>query len=142
MAFFTWQDRFNLGIPEIDRDHKILADLVTRLHDAYASGRPETNVGPVFHFLVEYAKTHFVREEELMRDVDFPGLIAHIAAHEALASRVEDLTKRYLAGDKRAVGNELLAFLHNWLHFHILEEDMAFRPYVKAAGMSSEGLHS
>jgi hemerythrin len=28
MSFFTWQERFDLGIPEIDRDHKILADLI------------------------------------------------------------------------------------------------------------------
>jgi hemerythrin len=141
VAFFTWQDRFNLGIPEIDKDHKILADLITRLHDAYASGNPEFNVGPVFYFLVDYARTHFAREETLMREVNFPGLVAHIAAHEALASRIEELTRRYLAGDKKAVSNELLAFLHNWLHFHILEEDVAFRPYIKAADIGNERLH-
>ena len=111
------------------------------MHDAYASGRPERNIGPVFKYLAEYSGTHFTREEELMRSVSFPGIAGHSAAHDALASRVEELNRRFLAGDKHAVSNELLAFLHNWLHFHILEEDMAFRPYI-VSSKPSEEMHS
>ncbi len=135
MSFFTWQDKFNTGHEEIDKDHHILVDLIGQLHDAFASGHGHTSIGPVLSVLADYTDYHFKREEELMDRLGFPKAADHRAEHDALRGKVFDIQKRFEAGDDTAIGNELLAFLHFWLHFHILDVDMELRDFLDRKGL-------
>lgn len=136
MSYFTWQDKFDTGIDDVDRDHRILADLISQLHDAFASGKGETAIGPVLAILVEYTDYHFKREEALMNQYGYPETPAHKAEHDSLKTKVYDIRNRFEAGEGSAIGNELLAFLHFWLYFHILDVDMAFREFFIAKGVA------
>lgn len=136
MSYFTWQDKFDTGIEDVDRDHRILADLISQLHDAFASGKGETAIGPVLAVLVDYTDYHFKREEALMSQYGYPQLPAHRAEHESLKSKVYDIRNRFEAKDGSAIGNELLAFLHFWLYFHILDVDMAFKDFFADKGLA------
>ncbi|MBF0353946.1 MAG: hemerythrin family protein [Alphaproteobacteria bacterium] len=136
MAYFTWQDKFDTGIEAVDHDHHILADLVSQLHDAFASGKGEASIGPVLAVLVDYSDYHFKREEALMFGHGYPGAEAHKAEHDSLKAKVLDIRHRFEAGEGSAIGNELLAFLHFWLYFHILDVDMAFKGFFIEKGVA------
>lgn len=136
MAYFTWQDKFNTGIDDVDRDHKILADLISQLHDAFASGKGDQTIGPVLAVLSDYTDYHFKREEALMNRYGYPQAEEHKAEHDSLKSKVFEIRRRFEAGEGAAIGNELLAFLHFWLYFHILDVDMAFREFFVERGVA------
>ena len=34
MPLITWKDSFSVGIGTVDRQHRVLVDLINRLHDA------------------------------------------------------------------------------------------------------------
>lgn len=136
MSVISWQDKFSVGVEEFDRDHKILLDLINQFHDAYAMGKGVEALEPVFQTLLDYTQTHFRREEELMQRHGFPDLESHRIAHRDLADEVGGLHGRYLSSRNPALCIEMLAFLNNWLRFHILETDMAYKDFFVARGVT------
>jgi hemerythrin len=126
MSYATWQEKFLIGVPELDDDHRMLFDLVDQVHEAYARGRIEDDLERVFGILMDYVESHFRREEDFMRDRGYAGLDEHQGHHGRLKAELEDLHRRFLAREP-GLALELLAFLKNWLHFHIMEEDMRYK---------------
>jgi hemerythrin len=141
VSFFTWQDKFNTGHEEIDKDHHILVDLIGQLHDAFASGHGHQSIGPVLSVLAEYTDFHFKREEELMDRLAYPKAAEHRAEHDSLRAKVFDIQQRYEGGEDAAIGNELLSFLHFWLYFHILDVDMHLRDFLEEKGLIPNKAH-
>ncbi|MCW8860818.1 MAG: bacteriohemerythrin, partial [Rhodospirillales bacterium] len=126
MSYVTWRDSLLTGIPDIDRDHQTLFDLANQLHDSYAKGVDPSETKEVFAALLDYTDYHFRREEDLLDREGFPDTEAHKQAHEDLKNQVIDLYERYRKGEEGVI-LDLLAFLSNWLRFHIMEEDMAYK---------------
>lgn len=131
MSFFTWSDKFSVGNEVIDRDHMVLVDLIDQLHEASVGGKADAVVGTVLSALVDYTRTHFDREEKMMADAGYPDLANHKQVHQKLRRQVEEVYDRHLAGeDEGKISVDMLAFLHDWLYFHILETDRDYLPYL------------
>jgi len=128
MSFFTWQDKFSVGIDVIDADHKVLVDLIDQLHGAFVNGNLDETVNSVLAALVDYTEYHFAREEAMLAAAGYAELAAHKRAHAALRHQLDEIYDRFLSGDASGkMGNEVLAFLHDWLYFHILEQDKGYQ---------------
>ena len=143
MSYLTWQEKFTVGVPEFDEDHKQLVDLINQLHDAHAAEEPPEDMDSIFETLMDYTRHHLDREEVLMRAHDFPGYAAHKEMHEEMKREVPAFYRRYRdTGDDQVV-LELLGFLTNWWHFHIMEEDRAYAPFfahhLAGRGYEDEG---
>lgn len=121
-----WKDEFSVGVDAFDQDHKILFDLVNQFELSQTTGKSNEHVAAVLDTLVDYTKTHFKREEDMMVKYDYSGLAEHRHAHDRLAKQVEDFCKLYESGD-HSIANDLIAFMNNWLQIHILEEDMDYK---------------
>ena len=66
-----------MGVPSLDEQHKNLISLVNKLNDAMKSGRGKDVLGDILAKLVNYTKTHFAAEEQLMRMHSYPDLASH-----------------------------------------------------------------
>lgn len=132
MSYADWQERYAMGIPTVDREHKILFDLIGQLHDGYAARRTTPDLQRVFDVLMEYIGEHFAHEAKVFEEYGYPGAAAHVKSHEKFRAEVETLFKRYLAGEGEMVCIELIALLNNWWHFHVLEDDAAYGRYIAA----------
>ncbi len=122
-----WTPAMSVGVPELDNDHRRLVGLLNLL----AETDEEEDIGvieEVLDELVVYTTEHFAREEEYMRATNFPGLYEHIAIHEALTRKVEELRMKFFMGEIEHLGKETLAFMKEWLATHILKEDMQYHP--------------
>lgn len=135
MTFFAWKDRYSVGVTAIDDDHKMLIDLIDQLHEAFVAGDVAETCAAVLDAMVEYTERHFRAEEELMARCSYPGLGEHHEQHEALTAQVVAIRDRFARGEA-GIGNELLAFLHDWIYFHIMETDMGYREHFVAAGLA------
>ncbi|MBL6958871.1 MAG: hemerythrin family protein [Rhodospirillales bacterium] len=134
MSYLNWDDKFSVGVPELDRHHKILMDLISQFHDAYAAGKGLDSMQPTFDVLMDYVAYHFEAEETIMRDNGYPQLDDHHGSHEKMIEEVKDLHGRFKQGDE-GLALDLLSFLNNWWHFHILEEDGQYAQYFKDQGI-------
>jgi hemerythrin-like metal-binding protein len=130
MVPLRWRDSLSLDVPVIDKDHKTLIDLLNRVHYLGLSGDDRDAIGATIGELISYTRTHFAREEMLMRLAGYPGYEAHRRMHEGLTRRADAYAEQF----QRSSGFDLGAFydfLADWLVSHILEQDMKIKPYVE-----------
>ena len=132
MALFEWNDTMSIGIEDIDKDHKLLVNLLNLLHDSVADGQGKETVGSVLNSLSDYTDYHFAREEIMLKACNYPDLEGHIKAHESLRARVHEVRKDYEQGDSADIDHYVLEFLKDWLQAHILGRDMLYQACMRA----------
>ena len=78
MNYFVWDDAYSVGVASLDAQHKVLIDLINRLHVIEERGG---DLSGVLDRLDWYVRHHFAVEEALMRGAGYQRLTAHIAEH-------------------------------------------------------------
>ena len=137
MPLFKWNNSFSVGIPEMDRQHQRLVDLINQFYDALQGGRSKGIIQQTLRELVGYVNTHFSQEEVLMRQMGYPALPAHQVKHQRLVAHVQKLFEDFQAG--RPVNPLNLAeFLKNWLVTHIQKEDKQYGRFRTGGQTHSE----
>ncbi|MCU7795941.1 MAG: bacteriohemerythrin [Candidatus Thiodiazotropha sp. (ex Semelilucina semeliformis)] len=131
--FVEWSDTLSVGIEEIDEQHKVLVDLVNKMHEAIHQRHGSDVVNSILKDLADYTRIHFAVEESLMRILNYPGYDEHKEIHEELLHSVVDLQDKVATG-KKSIGFELMHFLKTWLTKHIMEEDMQYSGFFISAG--------
>jgi hemerythrin len=129
----TWSDDYSVNIQAIDEQHKVLVELINRLHVAIVEHRGQAAAVEVIERLSESTHEHFRLEERLMSLTHYPEFEIHRQQHEALIDQVNAL-QRKLYGEKQPIAFELLHFLKHWLTQHISESDKHFGTHFQTVG--------
>lgn len=127
---FVWDESYNTGIEELDRDHKGLVNLINDLYEAMQDGTGGALLLPIFSALKHYTETHFDREERFMVDCDAPDQKQHVQEHKQMTARLADLENRHRQGEA-AISLQTLTFLRDWLRNHICVVDQAMTAKVQ-----------
>lgn len=91
MALLAWKDEYEIGIPEVDHEHRALIKVINLLgqHLDGRAGVPEIcEVMDEIHRLIA---AHFAMEEHAMRDMRYPEYAAHKADHERLLAEIRNI---------------------------------------------------
>jgi len=88
MSFMDWQTDYQVGVAEIDSQHKRLMEMVNSLHEAMKSGSGKTLIPKILNEMVEYTASHFSTEERLMQEIRYPEYPLHKRQHEELTLQV------------------------------------------------------
>lgn len=132
MTLMPWSEQLELGIAEIDAQHRVLVDLANAMHDqVHGEGSRSAAIGQILESLVDYTHNHFIMEEVLFRKYRYAHEEAHEAEHGTFTGQIMDLLMRFEDGE--AVGQETLEILRDWLTHHICVVDRAYVPFMKAA---------
>lgn len=124
-----WKDRHNLGIEEIDKEHRKLFRIVNRLR-AF-SGEEEDKTSWVYQEAVKYfksyAKKHFAEEESYMASASYQALEIHKRLHEDFRSTRLPALEKELEEEKYSMEaiTHLRGICTSWLIDHIQIEDQA-----------------
>jgi len=111
MMPIEWTQALAVGVPEIDAQHQELFRRAEQLIVAFRGG-DRSEVPPLVRYLSEYATEHFASEERFMREIGFPGLEGHRAAHETFRAGLAEVTSDF----ERKGATALVALtVHNWL---------------------------
>ena len=133
MALFNWTEKFILGIPEIDEQHKQIVDLINKLSDLRNKDADKEGLGEIINELISYTKTHLSYEENLLKQHEYPEFASHKSNHEQLTKQAVDFQKKYFLGNT-GLSTEIAILLNDWLAEHILEIDKKYVPYLKNKG--------
>lgn len=126
----TWTDKYSIDKGLIDKQHKVLVDLINELYFAFLEGKANDNLSKIIAELIKYTKTHFQDEENIFAKSGYPEVKAHKQKHEGFVRKVEKF-KNDLDSGKLSVSYEIMNFLRDWLLNHILVSDREFLPYLK-----------
>ena len=127
----TWSDDYELGMEEIDLQHRYFLSLINRLHHELQSSDNHEYQVALFRELNAYAKFHFISEENIMRHSDYGHLSEHQRHHyeliDQLNAKESGLTLRYNPDEAR----EVVEFLVHWFKAHTMAEDRQFVEYLR-----------
>lgn len=124
----VWNERYNLGVETIDKEHKKLFRILDKLLDF---GQQEEKSRWVCQEAVKYFKDHalkhFADEEAYMASVDYPGLETHRRIHKNFRERTLPALEKELERTKYSEDaiNHFLGVCAGWLIGHTLIEDHA-----------------
>jgi hemerythrin len=106
-----WTEALAVGDADIDDQHRELFRRAARLIAALRAG-DRAEVLPTLAYLEAYVLHHFEGEERLMRQLGYPGLAEHAAAHRAFREEFATLVGDF---DRRGPTALVALTLHNWL---------------------------
>ena len=124
----VWQERYNLGVEIIDKEHKKLFSILNKLFDF---GKQEEKSQWVCQEAIKYfrdhAIQHFADEEAYMLSIKYEGLEVHRRIHKNFRERTLPALERELelTNYSEESINHFLSVCAGWLIGHSLIEDYA-----------------
>lgn len=133
---FAWDDHYNIGIEDIDLQHRHLVDLMNRLSQQLLQGSvTSTERHAYLQELVDYTHYHFADEESFMEAAGLEAsfIREHKLIHQQFVRQLAIFTPEIEHNTDETMG-VLLKFLFSWLIFHILGSDHAIQEQLVLIG--------
>jgi len=130
MAGLTWDDKYSVGVREIDDEHVELFDAVRELESAIARNAEAAETGASLMKLTAVTSKHFAGEEAMMRKAKYPGMTLHIANHQRLMEKLGAFSARH-SRDGAQLNQHAVSFLRDWLLFHVENDDARYGDWLK-----------
>lgn len=141
MTTLAWDDRYRIGLPIIDNQHKYLLQLINQLYDDIATEAPPATFDAVFDNLDDYAIYHFTLEKRWMQGQHYDELAAHQQEHASFRQHIIELRRQHRCRDRYAA-LKTLTFLYHWLTTHIQGSDVHFGQFIARNPASATALQS
>jgi hemerythrin len=124
MPVLDWTPDLEIGIYEIDLQHRSLVSMANQLHDAIERDKGTRTIEWILEELLLYTKMHFQTEEKYMQRYEHEESAQHKLEHGELLKGMKRFKRKLAAGDDD-VGEALMQFLHGWLAAHLSGSDRA-----------------
>jgi hemerythrin len=132
MKLVIWNDSLNIGIPEIDRQHKQLIDQLNNLVDAMYSNRGQEEIQTVVRFLDLYVAQHFGFEENCMQRYQCPAGANNTAAHAKFIKTLNEVKQELQTkGASLSLAIKVNEQLLDWFVNHIKKIDRELKTCMK-----------
>jgi hemerythrin len=126
MSIIRWNDDLNLGVAEIDAQHRQLVNAINELHVAVEYSRSQEVILPLIERLLEYSRAHFQAEEQLLSDIGFPGIAGHKQEHQHFITKIHNLSHQF-SYNRDFLAVHVKDFLLAWFYNHIQTKDMEYK---------------
>ena len=122
MSLINWKDEFNLGIAEVDYEHRELIELINALHDRMKQGAGHDEVVAALGEIYAQIAAHFALEEKMMRETRYMAYAEHKQDHETLLDDLRDLMDE-VEDDGSFDEVQLSVDLERWFSDHFQTHD-------------------
>jgi len=123
---FTFTNDCLIGVSQIDEEHKMLFELVSKTNTALLENDGSLSEAmTLLNELKQYAKNHFAHEEAYMEKIHDAELTRQKEEHALFIAKVNSYNFANVTEENaKTVLLELLEFLSRWLMAHILGSDI------------------
>jgi hemerythrin len=122
MALIQWQKEYEIGIPELDNQHKKIIKIVNRAMGLQFSQQKQREIEEILDDLQKYIRDHFKAEEEYMLKHQCPGYAEQRREHNQFIERFFNAQTEYYK-DGRVTSINIFNFIWDWFSQHILVMD-------------------
>lgn len=130
MAFMEWDERFSVGMPEVDEERKRLIRILNTLFDEMKPQTWDECLEGLLEELYECLLRHARKEEDIFSRFHYPKRQEHGVEHFRIIEILEEFIQEYHE-KKVGVSIQILAFLSGWLKSHFLVFDHDYRVLLK-----------
>lgn len=125
----VWTKEYELGVEEIDVQHKHLVDLVNLSIKKGNGLLHNVQTDDLLAELDRYTRWHFSCEESLMQMYSFPKFQLHLEEHETLLKELSGKSKAVISGGDGLI--TLNEFLFSWYGGHAFGYDQELAEFIK-----------
>ncbi len=122
---FSWKPEYELGITEIDEQHKVLLATTATLHEALESGVDGEEVQTLIDKILALKAEHFATEERRFHEFNFEGTEEHEKFHQDFSNHVVKMREE-CGSDVKLFGSKLVNFLTHWFVGHLKGVDSKY----------------
>jgi hemerythrin len=128
MKGFSLGDLCLVGNELLDAQHKIILSHLGKVYTYLLADNKGRDLYELVDSLDINCKLHFLDEEKVMEEMDFPGIVDHTAQHALFVTHLENFMGRYeeLNSEKNI---DELTFLKGWFLEHIEAFDRKYAEY-------------
>ena len=126
----TWNSDFSVGRQDIVEQHMELFRILNEMETVIQSADfNHLHIASVVEKLENYAKTHFIYEENLMVERNYPMLDEHTHVHNEFRVKLHSI---YVLDIEKPMDfyYEMLEYLTRWWTEHILRTDKLLGNYL------------
>lgn len=137
LSEIRWTEKLKVGNEKIDAEHRIFIDLIATLGEAFQNNASDEKISRSLAELVKYAEFHFLSEENLMIDAEYPKANEHKLLHTKILEDFHQVINSY---QEKKLGNAqqyLLNNLYLWFIRHTSKEDLDFCSFGVSKELSS-----
>ena len=138
-----WKDKYELGVPIIDAQHKELfqrvGDFLKTLRSPVSWEEKVNSVNETLEFMKGYVVEHFHDEEEYQRSIGYPGYEAHKEVHDDMVNYVQEVSQEYeRSGYNEKLMQQFGGRLLSWLINHVASDDQRIAAYAIEKGVAGD----
>ena len=132
MNVWEWNTKLEVGIEEIDNQHKELFNRVNRLVKSVNMGDRHSEISETIDYLIQYVKEHFESEEKIQEYNNYPHYLFHKSLHTEFVNSIYEMKESLEEnGVSPELSLELCQTVNSWLIEHIGIADKVFADYIK-----------
>ena len=135
MPSMEWTDELSVKIELVDKQHKVLVEMINELYDAVMEIKGQDALKKIINRLVEYTVIHFMTEEKWMVEFNYEGYDEHKKIHEDFKQKAIEVQNQ-LKEDGFVLSLDVLNFLRDWLKNHIMGTDRKYINFFHENGIS------
>ena len=119
------------GNEMIDSQHKELIDKINSLLKSCEKSNDKVVAVKTLDYLEDYVIFHFDAEEQLQKDINYPGYAKHLEQHQAFKQTIKELEE--MLQEEEGPSSEFVKNIHDkvveWLYVHIDGFDRSVAEY-------------
>ncbi len=131
MTYIQWKDTYNIGIEEVDQQHKKLVEILNELYEAHQHVHARFIIDDILIRLADYTVYHFESEEKWFDKINYSGAEIHKLEHREFVKTIDQF-KLHAEGGNLLLTLKTLDYLKDWTITHILGTDKEFGEVFKS----------
>ena len=128
---FIWEEKFELGDPNVDKEHKRMFDLANSISEDMG----EEEIKGILKNLVKQSSEHFTHEEKIMETTGYPKFGEHRIHHQNLKTKLHKMHIRSFEEDRLKFTFQ--KFICDWMIDHIMYHDRDFFQFTQERNIDS-----
>lgn len=124
-----WKVKYEIGIPDVDFQHKYFLELIKRFYERINEGMAEELTINHINEIILYTQFHFCSEENIMKLYGYPNIESHRKMHIEILQNLSDKISLYEL--KEISLDEIMSFLVHWFLNHTINEDIKLSQFIK-----------
>ncbi|MCL2099516.1 MAG: HD domain-containing protein [Oscillospiraceae bacterium] len=132
ISISAWSNDYISGFSDIDIQHKEFFKMIYGFTADNNAGKTSQNMLlELLDNLKISCETHFMLEEKIMEENQYPLTGHHKSAHEKLSGIIIETTGKIKTDDPEIFRKKIVEFCSEYLSLHIIREDLAFISFYK-----------
>ncbi|MBQ8385300.1 MAG: hemerythrin family protein [Spirochaetaceae bacterium] len=134
MEWVPWEKKYEMGISMLDTQNKELVALCNTLRARLMERNRGDGVdwkvalALALRESVKYTKAHFVAQERMMQQTNYPKYLQHKQYHQEFVESITHVLNSF-SGATKQTAFEFSSFLREWTLSHIAHDDQEFAKY-------------